>query len=163
MRDLSPAEIAHRQFDELISNLRIYHDRHQAMSDRWAVSLAVANAGALLALASRILSASKEAEIAFLMPSCWMFTVGLLSIGIAQPIRSRRQGLSAQIWDCYLKQFRRGLPLTEPTDIENPNGRLLTFENRLEWASAALFAGALVYPLATLCMRYLTSGAGFLP
>lgn len=163
MRDLSPSEITQRQLDELIGNIDKQAELHRGASRRWALSLSIGNGGALVALGGKMLDADTEGLMALAMPSAWCFALGLIAAGILSPITSRRHRLARDVWRRHLLRFRAGRPLVEPSQAENGEGPLLYAEVAFEWTSAVLFVAGLLYPLAVLSHRYLTSGHGFLP
>lgn len=158
MKDLSPSEITQRQLDELFENIKSQGDLHRDASRRWAFSLAVANAGALAAFGSKLIDGTAGHLTALAVPSCWLFAVGLLAAGALNPIVSKRHRLSRDVWRGHLKNFRKGLPLVEPTEAESGEGLLLRAEILFEWIAALCFAAGLTRPLAILTLRFFDHG-----
>lgn len=132
---------------------------------RWTLSLAVANGGALAAIAARLVSDNRsEAVAALLMPSCWLFAVGLLSAGLINVITVHRYELARTYWTTLQNRFEEEVEGAEMPDLDLEPGLFWwKVETAAEWVSAACFAGGLLYPMAVMCHRYLTSASGFYP
>lgn len=163
MKDLTPAEVARYQLEELMGKQHIELDRAISANQRWVLSLAVANGAALTALAVKLVDSRSESLAALVMPSCWMFAVGLIAAGVVTPLSAKRHALAWQIWSKYTVAFRKGEQLEEPSNLKADEEKLYRIETALEWLAAALFAAGLLWPLATLCLRYLATGQGFYP
>jgi hypothetical protein len=163
MRDIPPAEFAGRQLDELLSNQKYELDRAHAVSQRWVLWLAIGNGAALAAIGAKLVETRSEALAALLMPSCWLFLVGLVAAGSVAPITLKRHQLSVQKWREWTVAFRKGQPLQSPAATIKADERLRGREVCLEWIAAASFVGGVAYPLIVMCHRYLTSGHGFFP
>jgi hypothetical protein len=117
---------------------------------RWSLFLAVANAGALVALGAKTLETLEKQASYLLLPSCWAFAVGLLLAG-ALPFLSMWQGLiTEKAWNA--KYFHG-----KPADLS-----LREMLNRVEvWfeiLSAVAFCVGLFYPLVVVTIRYLETG-----
>ncbi len=163
MKDLSQAEVARYQLEELLGNQRVELDRAIAANQRWVLSLAVANGAALTALAAKLVDSRSEYLAALVMPSCWMFAAGLVCAGLVSPLTAKRHSIAWTIWKTYTLSFRRGEALEEPSELKSQEDRLFRAETVLEWSAAALFFAGLMSPLASLGFRYLFSGQGFYP
>lgn len=163
MRDLTPADVAKAQLDELVTNERLEQERAVSSNQRWVFSLAVGNGAALAAVVAKIIDAKSEALAALMMPSCWMFAVGLLCVGLVTPITSSRHRLAVEIWKDYTTSFRKSdILLADEVKFEKDK-KLMGLEIALEWSAAALFALGVLRPLAILTIRFFSSGSGFFP
>lgn len=163
MRDLPPADLAKAQLDELVTNERLEQERAVSSNQRWVLSLAVGNGAALAAVVAKIIDAKSEALAALMMPSCWMFAIGLLCIGMVAPITSSRHRLAVEIWKGYTASFRKSEILVSDEVKFDKDKKLMSLELTLEWSAAVLFALGLLRPLAILTFRFFTSGEGFFP
>ncbi len=163
MKDLEPKEIAKVQLEELMYNQRIQAERGVTANYRWTLSLAVANGASLAALAAKLIDTKSEMLTALLMPSAWLFVVGVACAGATTPIGSHRHYLAHQIWKGHTVAFREGVASEVDPNTRQKDQWLYRLENLLEWTSASCFVIGVSYPLAVLCHRYLTSGHGFFP
>lgn len=129
-------------------------------NSRWSLSLAIANGGALVAIAGHLLSKeATENSVALIFPSAWMFVVGLISAGLLPFLALKRAERVHLHWTSYkLITETIGIPPPEDRLIEK-NSRLITaMENFLEWAAALSFIAGLVYPLVLMSMKYISTG-----
>lgn len=163
MRDIPAAEWAKAQLDELVSSERAEQERAVAANQRWVLSLAVGNGGALAAVVAKLIDAKSELIAGLMMPSCWFFAVGLLCVGGVAPITASRHRLAVDIWKEYTAAFRRGDPIIGDDEKFRRDKRLMTLELVLEWSAAVFFTLGLIRPLAILTYRFFTSGEGFFP
>ena len=163
MRDISAADVARAQLEELTGNAQAELDRALAANRRWVLSLAVGNGAALAALTAKLIDAESEIQAALLIPSCWMFALGLMSSGLVAPITAQRHLLAHQGWKAWTVEFRKGHQLARDERLDRQDRSWYRCELALEVVAATSFAAGLLYPLIVLCHRYLTSGHGFFP
>ena len=163
MRDIPAAEWAKAQLDELVSSERAEQERAVAANQRWVLSLAVGNGGALAAVVTKLIDSKSELIAALMMPSCWFFAIGLLCVGGVAPITASRHRLAVEIWKGYTTAFRQGDPIVGDDEKFKKDKRLMTLELALEWLAAIFFALGLIRPLVILTYRFFTSGEGFFP
>ena len=163
MRDMLPSDFAKAQLDELLTNERVEMERSVSANQRWVLSLAVGNGAALAAVVAKIIDVKTESLTALMMPSCWLFAVGLLCVGAVTPITAERHRIAVDMWKSYTRSFREGEDLVPDSAKLDRDRRLFWIEMALEWASAAFFALGLLRPLAILTLRYFSSESGFFP
>ncbi|WP_297804285.1 hypothetical protein [uncultured Brevundimonas sp.] len=162
MRDLPKADFAMKQLEELLSNQRYELERSNVVNERWILWLAIGNGVALVSVSSKLIEKATESLVALLMPSCWLFALGLIAAGATTPSTLKRHHLSRKLWRQWTISFRNGEELQPmPQNDEATEKFLYKFEITLEILAAAFFALGLLYPLATLCMRYFCTGRFF--
>ncbi len=163
MRDLPKSDFEMKKFDELLSNQRYELERSNVVNERWILWLAIGNGVALVSIASTLIDKTTEALAALLMPSCWFFALGLIAAGATAPFAMKRHHLARNLWRQWTINYTSGEELQSMSkQDEAMENHLYKFEVTLEIVAAASFAFGLLYPLATLCIRYLCTGRFFL-
>ena len=152
------------EYDKATSD---FSDWGQRAWGRYHLALAVGNGVGLLTFGGAILQllqteANKEAGIALLMPSCWLFVLGLMSAGLIPAIQG----------EAYAVLRRSLLESVRPANgvgyawVKTAYKQKAVWLGRVEdWLgkiAAASFGFGLAYPLLLLSKRYLMSGS-FLP
>ena len=132
-------------------------------SARWTLSLAVANGAGVVAVATHMLSAgATEASIALLMPTAWMFVIGVTLAGCMPALAAARHAQEHQAWelhDIWAEESMVPPPTSGVEELEGTISALRKIEVVLGLSAAALFFGGMVYPLAVLVHRYNTIGS----
>ncbi len=138
---------------EILPNEESYWEAQEAVRVahlRWALWLGIANAGGLVAVSGHIAD-KLDHPIAYLMlPSCWMFAVGLLFAGLMTALRSWRG-----------RVYLAGYDLTGADAVRNYRHaqRIGLLEDACGGVAGLLAAVAVLYPLAVVTIRYMETGA----
>lgn len=119
------------------------------LSDKWTLSLAVANGGGMLAITNQLMSKDVTAAIASsLVPAAWAFAAGLILVGIGQGLAHISAAFSAIGFEGMIKQAKQ--------IGEAGVGDTSRFYDGLFWAqvtaeaiAATLFVVGVIYPLVT--------------
>lgn len=119
------------------------------LSDRWTLSLAVANGGGILAVSSQLMSKDVTVEIASsLLPAAWAFAVGLILVGLGKGLAHYSALFSALGFEWIIKKAKQ-------TGRAGVGDTSLFFESLFwgqvvaEVVAAAAFIGGVTYPLLT--------------
>lgn len=150
-----------RSEDLVVADYRHRVERAYTLQNRWLLWLAVANAGALTALASKQLEAlskagNDEAYAAFALihPSMWFFFFGIIAAAVAalQELFNNMNEAKSLHNSLRIMQNQPGSVSYQP----------FNFPTLRQWLpeimSAACFLGGLAYPLIVLAVRYFKAG-----
>lgn len=162
MTRIITAEQERRHYERLVALAQFTRETSIKANARWVLALAVGNGAALAALSARLVSGPSEAVAALLMPSCWLFALGLLAAGGVSVVSAYRWEVAAQDYGRTEEDYHAGKPYG--TTYEKVVNKVWFWvEASFEALAACCFAAGLLYPMAVLCHRYLTSGSGFYP
>lgn len=122
---------------------------------RWSLGLAVGNGGGLLATGGQIIAKASEPEIvALLLPSCWLFAVGLLCAGAGPGLLVARHGLAAKFLDEKISRANNNGRGEDRADEQSWLKLLFRLELATEIAAGVLFAAGVIVPLWRLSQGY---------
>ena len=118
-----------------------FRERYRTEQRRWVLWLALANAGGLTAVTTRITDDLKAAPAYLLLPSAWLFVIGLFAIALTAWTRQRRSHVSfIHHWDQPAWYSERILRWAKQEDVA-------------EFTSAAACAAAVLWPLGHITLR----------
>lgn len=122
-----------------------YYEVYKHAAQRWTLWLSLGNAGGLAAVASKITDKLDPAVTPVLLPSAWLFTVGLLATG--------GLGLSKRL---RLDWTQRNYAAFQSGDtaVEKANNLALGLEYTLEGVAVAALVLGLLIPLLQISSRY---------
>lgn len=118
-----------------------FRERYRTEQRRWVLWLALANAGGLTAVTTRITDDMKAAPAYLLLPSAWLFAIGLFAIAITAWTRQRRSHIVFNYFENPPKWY---FPTVD---------RYAKQEDIAEFTSAASCAAAVLWPLSHITLR----------
>lgn len=129
---------------------RATYDRVQ---NRWVLWLGIGNAGGTVFVVSHMVADLTARAAYLLLPSAWLFALGLLAIGASVWTDVRHGQLMRRAWDNRDFDGDAAPPPPKITDLLGP------MSGALEVVAVLLFCAGVLYPLAVVSIRYLCAGS----
>lgn len=127
---------------------------------RWLLSLAIGNAGALVAVAGHVLGDVTATSAYLLFPSAWCFAIGMLLAGLGPAIEVEQLKPITNWWREVELDAHSGR--RDPFERATPSEPIIKVAEKLiracEVGSALAFVIGVIYPLAVLSLRYWSTG-----
>ena len=131
---------------------RVYENYLHA-SRRWLNWLAIANAGGLVAVGSRLSDQPNGAVAHLLLPAAWLFAAGLILAGGLSWLKGHRMDFSTAHMTISTDHVLTSKPYVARLKF------YVTVESIGEALTAVCAAAGLLYPLLGLSLRYAVIGA----